>query len=230
MYLNNSDYGYETTWWQQNKAWGGGGGSSLIYPIPYYQVGVFSPYSLGSSVFRNVPDVSLDANPSTGYQIYVAKYWYIIGGTSCVAPLWAGFTAIVNEYRSSLGKNPIGFINPAIYSIGMGPDYSSVFHDITIGTNGHYPAVPGYDLATGWGSFIGDNLLYKLGGCPLGQAYFQGSCVNSFDVPTTHPTFATSNPTLSPTILGCQADSTLNQHDCKQKIQTCAQYGVKMKW
>jgi hypothetical protein len=83
------------------------------------------------------------------------------GGTSASAPLWAGFTALVNQQAASLGNPSAGFINPAIYAIGQGTGntpYASAFHDITTGNNfwadspNNYPAVAGYDLCTGWGT------------------------------------------------------------------------------
>ena len=58
-----------------------------------------------------------------------------VGGTSCATPLWAGFTALVNQQGASFGKPPVGFLNPAVYAIGTGTAYSSDFHDITTGNN-----------------------------------------------------------------------------------------------
>ena len=112
---------------------------------------------------RNVPDVSLNADPNTGYSIYYQGSWSsIYGGTSCAAPLWAAFTARVNQQRAANGKPPLGFANPAIYNIATGARYGTDFHDVTAGTNLYYAAGPGYDDATGWGSFNGANLLSDL--------------------------------------------------------------------
>ena len=99
----------------------------------------------------------------------------MIGGTSAAAPLWAAFTALVNEGRALKGAaptagvtpgtpaNPVGFANPLIYTIGYGQygNYNNDFHDISTGTNLFYPAPDGtgYDDATGWGSFNGLFLL-----------------------------------------------------------------------
>jgi len=153
-------YNSETTW---N---GSGGGISAVWGIPSYQAGVVgSTASKGSTTFRNVPDVSLDADPNTGYSIYYGGGFTIFGGTSCAAPLWAAFTALVNQKRAELGSGPLGFANPAIYRLAASSAYANDFHDIADGsTNLFYPAVTGYDDATGWGTFNGANLLNDLSG------------------------------------------------------------------
>ena len=89
-------------------------------------------------------------------------------GTSFAAPLWAAFTALVNQEAAANGQPPVGFLNPALYALGQSADYTNCFHDITVGNNatpssgGLFPAVPGYDLCTGWGSPKGSNLIYAL--------------------------------------------------------------------
>ena len=114
---------------------------------------------------RNVPDVSLDADPNTGYSIYVGGAWNVYGGTSCAAPLWAAFTALVNQQRATNALAPLGFADPPIYTVATGANYGLDFHDIADGsTNLYYPAVTGYDDATGWGTFNGANLLADLSG------------------------------------------------------------------
>ena len=134
---------------------GGGGGISTLWPLPPYQKGVGE-----STTLRNLPDVSLDADPSTGYAIYVGGQWNIFGGTSVAAPLWAAFTTLANQQRAKYGDKPVGFANPLIYSIGKGAKFTTGFHDIADNsTNFFYRATPGYDNATGWGSFNGAGLL-----------------------------------------------------------------------
>ena len=136
---------------------GGGGGFSTVWPAPSYQAGLpLAP------VMRSVPDVAFDADPETGYAIYYGGQWVVYGGTSAGAPLWAGFTALVNQQRAAAGQAPIGLLNTPIYRIGASPAYSANFHDITSGNNLYYPAEVGYDNASGWGSFIGDALLSTL--------------------------------------------------------------------
>ena len=81
-----------------------------------------------------------------------------MGGTSCAAPLWAAFTALVNQQAAAASQPPVGFLNPALYAIGKGANYTTCFHDITTGNNtwsgspNLFFAVPGYDLCTGWGT------------------------------------------------------------------------------
>lgn len=144
------------------QTWSGsGGGRSAYWSIPSYQSGVVSSASLGSTSMRNVPDVALNADPNTGYAIYSGGKWITVGGTSCAAPLWAAFTALVNEARGSAGA--IGFLNPSIYKLGGYSRYAADMHDIADGSkNLYYPAVVNYDLATGWGSFNGAMLLADL--------------------------------------------------------------------
>jgi len=154
----------ETTWWIPALAEGGGGGISSLWTIPSYQVSSpGSATSLASTTYRNVPDVSLDSDPYTGYPIVFKGKLGLYGGTSCAAPIWAGFMALVNEKRVSEGKKFIGFANPTFYSLGSSANYETLFHDIRDGsTNGHFPAVTGYDLATGWGSMQATNLYNAL--------------------------------------------------------------------
>ena len=98
------------------------------------------------------------------------------GGTSCAAPLWAGFMALVNQQAAATGAKPAGFINPAIYAIATGTNYTNCFHDITTGNNfwssspSLFAATNGYDLCTGLGTPAGQNLINALagGGDPLG--------------------------------------------------------------
>ncbi len=112
---------------------------------------------------RNVPDVSLEADDSAGYAIYWQGSWSTWGGTSCAAPLWASLMGLVNQQRASNGLGTIGYVTPSLYAIGESSLYSNDFHDINdASTNNYYPAVAGYDDATGWGSFNGANLINDL--------------------------------------------------------------------
>ncbi len=170
-------YKSETTWnFDGNYLNGaGGGGVSIFWPQFTFQSRAvqFATAASGVSKFaRNVPDVSLNSDPNTGYLVYVTDPaagagFYQYGGTSAAAPLWAAFTALVNQQRAALGKGVIGFISPALYSYGPGganaSRYGADFHDIKDGSNNiPYPAIPGYDLATGLGTMNGGNLLADL--------------------------------------------------------------------
>ncbi len=155
----------ETTWNGGSvNAGAGGGGISTVWSIPSYQSGVVSGASKGSTTMRNVPDISLDADPNNGYAIYYKSQWVVYGGTSCAAPLWSAFTALVNQNRVTGGSSLLGFANPPIYAAAQS-SYAADFFDIADGsTNLFYPAVAGYDDATGWGTFNGANLLATLSG------------------------------------------------------------------
>ena len=157
--------------WQSDTTWSGSGGGISAYGIPDWQEGVANSQNQGSAVYRNYPDVSMPAiNIFTVYENGT-----IIGGTagtSVASPLWAGFMALVNAQAVSGGKPVVGFINPAIYRIGLGSAaaYANCFHDITTGDtiNSHNPAkyyaASGYDLCTGWGTPTGSNTIDALAG------------------------------------------------------------------
>ncbi|TSK06585.1 MAG: hypothetical protein FPO08_07945 [Geobacter sp.] len=162
LYLDGSGaYSRESTWNGGTVSGGaGGGGVSYFWPIPSWQQKLSN---VASSVMRNVPDVALNSDPGTGYSIYFQGQWWIYGGTSCAAPLWAAFTARVNQQRATGGLPPLGFANPTLYQLGTGSGYGTSFHDVADSTtNLYYPAITGYDNATGWGSFNGANLFTAL--------------------------------------------------------------------
>jgi uncharacterized repeat protein (TIGR03803 family) len=145
---------------------GSSGGISPTYPIPSWQHGIDMTANHGSSSRRNIPDVAMVAD---NIWVYARNgLAYASWGTSASTPLWAGFTALANELAATKGQPAIGFINPTIYALGSGSSYHSTFHDITVGDNNSsssqtgFPAVPGYDLCTGWGTPNGSNLLYAL--------------------------------------------------------------------
>jgi kumamolisin len=129
-------------------AWSGsGGGLSGVFAEPAYQSADFSISG------RGVPDVSADADPSTGVYIYCNQSpecsgFYNFGGTSLSAPVWAGSIAELNQ---AIGQS-LGFINPLLYAIYGTSEYSRDFHDITSGNNGGYSASSGWDPVTGLGS------------------------------------------------------------------------------
>jgi kumamolisin len=151
--------------WKSETAWSdsGGGISPNKIAIPSYQktAGVITTANKGSTTYRNSPDVAAEAN-TDNYICYdgtCAGGW---GGTSFAAPRWAGYLALVNQQSVSRGKSTVGFINPSIYTIGLGSKYSADFHDITSGSNGTYSAIKGFDLVTGWGSPNGSGLINAL--------------------------------------------------------------------
>jgi kumamolisin len=99
--------------------------------------------------------VAGDADPESGYNVFVDGQQTVIGGTSAVAPLWAGLLVRMNQ---SLGKN-VGYLNPLLYTSNV----ESTLHDITVGNNGTYSAGPGWDACTGLGTPDGAALLAALG-------------------------------------------------------------------
>ncbi len=154
--------------WSAESAWpGSGGGISTTYSIPSYQQGISMAASGGSSKMRNFPDVATLADPQTYLIVDNGQAW-VIGGTSQATPLWAGFVALANQQAASNGLPSLGFLNPSIYSIAASGSYSSDFHDIRTGSNG-FNAVAGYDLATGWGSPVGQPLINDLVGAESGK-------------------------------------------------------------
>ncbi len=132
-----------------------GGGVSTVFALPTWQANANVPKA-GTFVGRGVPDVSGDADPATGYTIRVDGETIVIGGTSAVAPLWAGLIALAN----AANKKSAGFIQPTIYATKG----KSAFHDITSGNNGAYTAGPGWDACTGLGSPIGSKIVALLSG------------------------------------------------------------------
>ncbi len=170
-------YSAESTWNGGSVSAGGsGGGISAVWSQPSYQSGAISSASGGSTTMRNVPDVAMDGDPNTGYAIYSGGRWAVFGGTSCGAPIWSAITALANQGRAAAGHAPLGFMNPTLYSIGLGVRGTTDFHDIADGsTNLYYKAVAGYDLATGWGTPNGANLLTDLGSVSAGTGTTGGT-------------------------------------------------------
>jgi hypothetical protein len=158
----------ETAW--STSAGAGGGGVSSLWPAPSYQAGAASPQTrttCGASGYacRQVPDVSADADPQTGYPISFRNAWYRVGGTSAAAPTWAALLALADASPSCAGK-PIGFANPALYGAARS-GYASTFTDIVSGTNSHggvtgFTAATGYDMASGLGTPRGAALVTAL--------------------------------------------------------------------
>jgi len=144
----------ESVWNNGVQQGASGGGISDTYPLPAYQSGAGVPTSANPPhrAGRGVPDVSAVADPQSGYQVRVDGVDTVIGGTSAVAPLWAGLTARLNQ---ALGTR-LGFLNPALYA------HPEAFHDITVGNNGAYAAGPGWDPCTGLGTPNGEALLQAL--------------------------------------------------------------------
>jgi kumamolisin len=147
----------ETVWNDGSDGGATGGGVSSYFPLPSYQSQAnIPPVSNGTSFRgRGVPDIAAVADPETGYLTLVDGTWSVIGGTSAVAPLWAGLIALLNE---NLGKR-VGFLHPALYGTVA---LHKALNDITSGTNGAYKAGPGWDACTGLGTPNGADILNAL--------------------------------------------------------------------
>ncbi|MGC9268640.1 S53 family peptidase [Acidiphilium sp.] len=147
----------ETVW--NNATSGGGGGISTVFPVPSFQSGVKLPVNVSTGgTGRGVPDVAADADPATGYQVTVDGQTFAVGGTSAVAPLWAGFFALVNEARGTR----LGFVNPALYAHAAGFREITTGNNIPAGTTLGYNAGPGWNACTGLGVMIGSRLFADL--------------------------------------------------------------------
>ena len=161
----NGQIGAETVWNGGPSGGSGGGGVSVVFPLPSYQSGAKVPKSPTQFTGRGVPDVAGDADPASGYQIFLDGKKGTIGGTSAVAPLMAGLIALINEAMTKKIHKTVGFINPLIYAATA----QSVFRDITKGNNdingklhGLYSAGPGWDACSGLGVPNGASLLQLL--------------------------------------------------------------------
>jgi kumamolisin len=137
-----------------------GGGVSETFSLPLYQKAAHVPRSVnpGHKKGRGVPDIAGDADPASGYVVRVDGVNAVIGGTSAVAPLWAGLIARMNQGLKAKGKS-VGFLTPKLYKI---PASAHAFRDITMGDNGDYKAKAGWDPCTGLGSPSGKELMSAL--------------------------------------------------------------------
>jgi kumamolisin len=124
-----------------------GGGVSDTFALPEWQQDAGVPERAGTTTTgRGVPDVAGNADPATGYQVYVDGQSMVIGGTSAVAPLWAGLVARIAETAG-----PLGLLQPRLYPTAPNGGSSTALRDITSGSNGAYQARVGWDACTGLG-------------------------------------------------------------------------------
>ena len=133
-------------------AWqGSGGGYSAYYSLPDYQKGIVN------NAMRGVPDVSANADPNTGYYVYLSnKGMMRVGGTSAVAPLWSALAARINQISSG------SLIGPNKLYRQM-----SAFRDVSLGSNGHWTCNAGWDPVTGLGVPMGVALANQLAPTPV---------------------------------------------------------------
>ena len=118
-----------------------------LWPMPAFQslaaqaLGVINPESSGEpcgvagGYCREVPDVSADADPETGYVINLEGNWIPgVGGTSAAAPVWASLAALTDAYPACHGRR-VGFMDPSLYSIAAQPGHGASIEDVTRGNN-----------------------------------------------------------------------------------------------
>jgi kumamolisin len=151
--------------WASETGWSlsGGGISIDRVKIPSWQKNkkVITAANGASRTLRNGPDVAMEGD----FQNYICHDgtcdggW---GGTSFAAPEWAGYLSLANQQAVAHGHATVGFVNPALYTIGEGSSYTSNFHDILTGSNGGFSCVAKFDLVTGWGSPNGATLINTL--------------------------------------------------------------------
>lgn len=159
----NGTWYAERAWEDPMRTGGTGGGISQYFARPYYQQApgtidrVDNPHTMHS-----IPDISADADPSTGASLYLGGEWTFGGGTSQAAPIMAGITALINQYLVHRHLPVAGFINPALYALARTAQPYPPYHDITQGTNLWYRATPGYDMASGLGTPDAYNLARDL--------------------------------------------------------------------
>lgn len=203
----------ESTW--NNQYGASGGGISQYWTAPSWQTGpgVSNSYTTGTpchasggAFCREVPDLALNSDPTTGYAVYCTSSaasfchantpWIQLGGTSAAAPIIAAMTALQNQYLLAHGSFNVGFLNPLLYQIAAGGNAAQNIHDITVGPSndfqnknaGAYPTTSGYDLATGLGSPDAANLanaylsLSMQRSSPAGNTWYfaEGSVGGSF--------------------------------------------------
>ncbi|SFE32578.1 kumamolisin [Bacillus sp. OV194] len=143
--------------WNEGEHGATGGGVSDVFDLPDWQANAQVPASVnpGGRIGRGVPDVAGNADPATGYEVQADGQQFVVGGTSAVAPLWAGLIAMINQKL----EHPLGFANPFLYPL---PVQDQPLHDITEGNNIGYESHAGWDACTGLGSPDGTKLLNVL--------------------------------------------------------------------
>ena len=148
----------EAVWNDGSQGGATGGGVSDQFAQPAWQASVGVPANPAGGSGRGVPDVAGNADPATGYQVLVDGQQTVVGGTSAVAPLWAG---LICRLAQATGHT-FGLIQERLYAGVQAGQPAPGFRDITHGNNGAYSAGPGWDACTGLGTPAGTALLSQL--------------------------------------------------------------------
>ncbi len=177
---------------------GGGGGASVYESAPSYQSGIMT----GAGTKRATPDVSADANPNTGLAVYDSvpgegqTGFFQVGGTSAGTPIWAGIVADADAARAAVGKTALTSTQTLtlLYGLAKSSSYSSDFHDVTSGSTFVANATKGYDMATGLGTPIANNIIAAAATTTTSTpTATKASVTVTATVPTTKTTTATKS-------------------------------------
>jgi len=155
---SNGDWLAEQAWFDAPLSQGTGGGVSGLFERPVWQEGMTVN---GGNGRRLTPDIAAVADPFTGVKIVFNQQVVVGGGTSVAAPIWAGLTAVMNQYLNQHGGRLLGDINPLLYRVAEGAPLPA-FRDVVLGGNAVESAQPGYDLVTGLGTPNVENLVQNL--------------------------------------------------------------------
>jgi subtilase family serine protease len=175
--------GGDSVW--DNSAGASGGGASRFWGRPAWQTATVAQSAVGcgaaGTACREVPDISADADPDSGYTAYFRGAWRTVGGTSVAAPTVASLVTLA-EASPACGGRRLGFLDPALYA-----DAADV-QDVTSGTNAFggvagFSATTGYDMASGLGTptaalgpaLCGDALSFT---APVAQRWSAGRSVS----------------------------------------------------
>jgi subtilase family serine protease len=199
----------ETVWNDGTGRGAGGGGVSRRWAQPSYQTShvlsqsaITCPTSPGAptttSSCREVPDVSADADPMSGYAVFYAGGWSVFGGTSAAAPTWASLVALADSSGYCAGRDAIGFVNPVLYGLP-----AADFHDVAAGNNSYagvsgYAAGSGYDMASGLGTPNGAALVPALCGASAGTTVAEPTPPAATTTTATPPATTTTATTVTP--------------------------------
>ena len=148
----------ETAWFDVPLTHGSAGGVSALFDRPQWQRWVMPDRD---SNRRLIPDVSAVGDFFTGAKMVFGGEVVLAGGTSMSAPIWAGMTAVMDQYLLANGGRLIGNLNPVLYRLKRAGALPA-FRDVTVGGNAVAMAGPGYDLVTGLGTPDVDKLARNL--------------------------------------------------------------------
>jgi len=216
--------------WRSETAWldSGGGITTNGFAIPSWQVAAINSSNRGSTMLRNGPDVSANANftfYTCSNQTSCLANSY--GGTSFAAPMWAGYVALANQQLAGSGQ-AVGFLNPTIYQQNVNAStFAADFHDIASGTSGSYSAVAGYDLVTGWGSPNAGLIAALTGSTTTSPDFGISAGPSSLSATVSNTQGATANSTMTTTVSGgFNSDVTLSASASSPSSGIGVQFGT----